>query len=112
MTNPHPNHPLFNSLKNAVNYCQNTPVLHACVEMLEALVEHYEYTGHPDDECVYESAMRGDLECYYYTCTDIQETYEDIITMLMEIPDGDPRIPSLVYAYDNLRNRYGADSKK
>ena len=105
------NHPLFNSLKNAVNYCQNTPVLHACVEMLEALVEHYEYTGHPDEECAYEAAMRGDLEAYYYTCTDIQEVYEEVTTMLMEIDESHPSFEPLSQHYSHLVDKYGADSK-
>ena len=108
----HTNHPLFQSLSNAVNYCQNTPVLHACVDMLSDLVVHHEYTGHPDDECVYENAMRGDLECYYYTCTEIQEVYEEVVTMIMETPDSDPRMPSLVARYDDLVKRFGGDSKK
>ena len=109
MTN---NNPLFNSLTAALNYCRDTPVLHASVEMLADLVAHHSYTGHPDDECVYESAMRGDLECYYYTCTDIQEAYEEISSMLMELPEGHEAYPSIAEEYNNLVDKYGADSKK
>jgi hypothetical protein len=109
---PDETNPLFQSLTAALDYCRDTPVLHACVDMLAALVAHHSYTGHPDDECNYEESMRGDLECYYYTCTEIQEDYEDVVSMLMELPDGDPRMPSLVATYDNLVDKYGADSKK
>ena len=56
--------------------------------------------------------MRGDLECYYYTCTDIQETYEDIAIKLLELPEGHPAYPSIAAAYNNLVDKYGADSKK
>ena len=108
---PYKNNPLFQSLNNAVNYCHNTPVLHACVDMLSDLVVHHSYTGHPDDECVYESAMRGDLECYYFTCVDIQEAYEEVVTMIMETPDNHPSMPSLVARYDDLVKRYGHGSK-
>lgn len=109
MTN---NNPLFTSLSNAVNYCQNTPVLQANVEMLSDLVAHHSYTGHPDDECNYENAMRGDLECFYYTCTEIQEAYEDIAIKLLELPEGHPAYPSIAETYNNLVAKYGADSKK
>ena len=109
---PYENNPLFNSLVNAVNYCHNTPVLHACVEMLSDLVEHHTYTGHPDDECVYESAMRGDLECYYYTCTEIQEVYEEVTALLMEIDESHPSFESLSEHFNHLVKKYGADSKK
>ena len=109
MSNPNP---LFNSLTAALDYCRDTPVLHASVDMLADLVAHHGYTGHPDDECNYESAMRGDLECFYYTCTDIQEAYEDVSIKLLELPEGHPARPCLVETYCNLVDRYGADSKK
>ena len=109
MSNPNP---LFNSLRNAVNYCQNTPVLHASVDMLADLVAHHGYTGHPDDECNWESAMRGDLEAYYYTCMDIQEAYEDVSIKLLELPEGHPAYGYLTTYFNDLVDRYGADSKK
>ena len=109
---PYNNHPLFNSLTAALDYCRDTPVLHASVDMLSDLVAHHSYTGHPDDECVYENSMRGDLECYYYTCMDIQETYEDVTVKLLELPEGHPAYPSIAAAFNDLVDRYGADSKK
>ena len=109
MTTPNP---LFNSLTAALDYCRNTPVLQADVDMLSDLVAHYEYTGHPDDECVYENSMRGDLEAYYYTCTDIQELYEEVTSMLMELPEGHRNYASIAETYNNLVAKYGADSKK
>ena len=45
---PYNNNPLFNSLTAALDYCRDTPVLHACVDMLADLVAHHGYTGHPD----------------------------------------------------------------
>ena len=109
---PNETNPLFQSLTAALDYCRDTPVLHACVDMLADLVAHHSYTGHPDDECVYESSMRGDLECYYYTCTDIQEAYEEVTSMLMELPEGHRSYASLTETYNNLVDKYGADSKK
>ena len=109
---PYNNNPLFNSLTAALDYCRDTPVLHASVDMLADLVAHHSYTGHPDDECVYESSMRGDLECYYYTCTEIQEAYEEIESMLMELPEGHEAYPSIAESFNNLVEKYGADSKK
>ena len=109
---PNETNPLFQSLTAALDYCRDTPVLHACVDMLADLVAHHEYTGHPDDECNYESAMRGDLEAYYYTCTDIQEAYEEVTSMLMELPLGHRSYASLSETYNNLVDKYGADSKK
>ena len=105
------NHPLFQSLRAAVDYCRDTPVLQACVNMLESLVEHYEYTGHPDDECVYEAAMRGDLETYYYTCMDIQEVYENVICSLEMIDSSHPSYGSLAAQFNYLDDKYGADSE-
>ena len=109
---PNKTNPLFNSLTAALDYCRNTPVLHACVDMLADLVAHHEYTGHPDDECNYESAMRGDLEAYYYTCTDIQEVYEEVTSMLMELPKGHRSYAAIAETYNNLVEKYGGDTKK
>jgi len=109
---PNETNPLFQSLTAALDYCRDTPVLHACVDMLSDLVAHHSYTGHPDDECNWESAMRGDLECYYYTCTEIQEAYEHVSVTLMELPDTHPTYPSVVAAYNELVDKYGGDSKK
>ena len=106
MTN---NNPLFTSLSNAVNYCQNTPVLHASVEMLSDLVAHHSYTGHPDDECVYENSMRGDLECFYYTCTEIQEAYETLVTRKLETPTDHPAYESIVEKMIEMGSKYGGD---
>ena len=106
------NHPLFQSLRAALDYCRDTPVLHACVDMLADLVAHYEYTGHPDDECVYENSMRGDLECYYFTVLLVQEHYEEVTSMLMELPEGHRSYASLAEEFNNLVDKYGADSKK
>ena len=109
---PYNNNPLFNSLTAALDYCRDTPVLHASVDMLSDLVAHHSYTGHPDDECVYENSMRGDLECYYFTVLLVQEHYEEVTSMLMELPEGHRSYASLAETYNNLVDRYGGDSKK
>ena len=108
---PNENHPLFQSLRAAVDYCRDTPVLQACVEMLASLVEHYEYTGHPDDECVFEAAMRGDLESYFYTCMDIQETYDNVEYQLWNIDESHPAFPSVSAQYNYLLDKYGPDAE-
>ena len=105
------NNPLFQSLKNAVNYCQNTPVLDACVEILESLVEHYEYTGHPDDENQYDSAMRGDLEAYYFTCMDIQERCEGLMDFCNSTTEWDERHYQAHAEYHELWEKYGSKSE-
>ena len=98
---------LFNSLKNAVNYINSTPVLHANVDVLANLVAHHEYDGHPDEECKYDSAMRGDLEAYYFTCLDIQERVENLRDLILETPLLDDRLTAACREYNVLLNRYG-----
>ena len=66
------------TLKNMVNYCHNTPILKVDCETLEDFIIKNEYHGHPDEECQWESAMRGDLEVYLETCMDIQERYNNL----------------------------------
>ena len=108
---PNENHPLFQSLRAALDYCRDTPVLQACVDMLADLVAHYEYTGHPDDECVFEAAMRGDLESYFYTCMDIQETYDNVEYQLWNIDESHPAFPSVSAQYNYLLDKYGPDAE-
>ena len=108
---PHENHPLFQSLRAALDYCHDTPVLQACVNMLESLVAHHDYTGHPDEECPYDSAMRGDLETYYHTCMDIQETYDNVECQLWNIDESHPAFPSLSAQYTYLLEKYGPDAE-
>ena len=70
------------TLKNMVNHCHNTPVLKVDCEQLEDFLIQNEYTGHPDEECPWESAMRGDLEVYLDTCMRIQEEYNNLWEVL------------------------------
>jgi len=109
---PNETNPLFQSLAAALDYCRDTPVLHACVDMLADLVAHHGYTGHPDDECNYENSMRGDLECYYYTCTEIQEDYENVVVTLEQIDETHPAYGYLTTYFNDLTNKYGGDTKK
>ncbi len=99
--------PLFNSLTKTVSYINSTPVLHANVEVLADLVAHHKYNGHPDEECKYDSAMRGDLEAYYYTCQDIQERVENLRDLILETPLLDDRLTAACREYNVLLNRYG-----
>lgn len=103
--------PLFQSLTAALDYCRDTPVLQACVDMLADLVAHHGYTGHPDDECNWESAMRGDLECYFHTCMDIQEVYDDVEHTLWNIDKSHPAFPSLSAQHKYLLDKYGPDAE-
>lgn len=106
MTNK--NNPLFNSLSEVTNYCTNTPVLHASVDLLEELVLHHEYVGDPSEECPYDSAMRGDLEAFFHTCLDIQELYNNVVETLWNVSEDDPRLGELIKVHDRLLREYGA----
>ena len=110
---PNETNPLFQSLTAALDYCRDTPVLHACVDMLADLVAHHSYTGHPDDECNYENSMRGDLECYYLTCVDIQERYEELVIMFEECPNDDnpAKLESITEELNEYKAKYGGDRK-
>jgi len=103
----------FFSLRNALDYINNTAVLDANIDMLSDLVAHHSYTGHPDDECNYENSMRGDLECYYLTCVDIQERYEELVIMFEECPNDDnpAKLESITEELNEYKAKYGGDRK-
>ena len=96
----------FQSLKSAVDYINKTPVLEADVDLVEQLVQHHEYNGDPDEECPYESAMRGDLEVYLDTAMDIQASFEALIDELHGVPAGDPCDNAILLRLLELEQRY------
>jgi hypothetical protein len=87
MTNPFPNNPLFTSLKEAHKFATTTPALDVCVDQLSDIVEHHKYSGHPDDECNYESCMREELEIALMNATMIQEQVEQLLDLILEQPE-------------------------
>mgnify|MGYP003149926023 CR=1 FL=1 len=96
----------FQSLKSALDYVSKTPVLEVDVDLVEQLVQHHEYNGDPDEECPYESAMRGDLEVYLDTAMDMQESFEALIDELHGVPAGDPRDNDILMRVHELKQRY------
>ena len=87
MTNPFPNNPLFSSLKEAHKFATTTPALDVCVDQLSDIVEHHKYSGHPDDECNYESCMREELEIALMNATRVQEEVNNLLDLILESPD-------------------------
>ena len=87
MTNPFPNNPLFSSLTEAHKFATTTPALDVDVDQLSDIVEHHKYSGHPDDECNYESCMRGELEIALENATRLQEEVNNLVDLILDQPD-------------------------
>ena len=87
MTNPFPNNPLFSSLREAHKFATSTPALDVDVDQLSDIVEHHKYSGHPDDECNYESCMREELEIALDNAMMIQEEVNRLVDLILEQPD-------------------------
>ena len=112
MTNSNPPiNPDHTSLSQALAWARATPALDICVDYLDQVVHYHEYTGHPDDECAYESCMRGDLEVILDVATTAQEVYEEFASMLMELPEGHRAYPAIKQKFDELVEKYGTKSK-
>jgi len=87
---PDPNlpiNPLHTSLKEAHAFARTTPALDVCVDYLDQVVHYHKYTGHPDDECNYESCMREELEIYLENAMIIQERVEQLLDVILEQPE-------------------------
>ena len=82
-----PINPLHTSLKEAHAFARTTPALDVCVDYLDQLVAYHQYTGHPDDECNYESCMREELEIYLMNATRVQEECELLLDLILDQPD-------------------------
>ena len=87
MTNPDPNNPLFSSLREAHKFATTTPALDVDVDQLSDIVEHHKYSGHPDDECNYESCMREELEIALENAMVVQEQVEQLLDLIFEQPE-------------------------
>ena len=112
MTTPNlPINPLHTSLKEAHAFARTTPALDVCVDYLDQVVHYHKYTGHPDDECAYESCMREELEIFLMTATDVQEEWEILSSLLMELPEGHHSYMSIKSQFEELVARYGSKSK-
>ena len=82
-----PINPLHTSLKEAHAFARTTPALDVCVDYLDQLVAYHAYTGHPDDECNYESCMREELEIYLMNATRLQEEVNNLLDLILDQPD-------------------------
>lgn len=105
MTNPFPNNPLFTSLREAHKFATSTPALDVCVDQLSDIVEHHKYSGHPDDECNYESCMREELEIALDNAMMIQEEVNNLVDLILD----DPEMAVKFGAFEELhrlRSRY------
>jgi hypothetical protein len=107
----YPNNPLFNSVSVALNHFQSIPVLDISVDCLSDIVEHHRYTGHPDEECNYESDMRGDLECLLDTVMMVQERCAELTDIMMESAEWEARHLQAHAEYHELFEKYGSKSK-
>ena len=99
------------SLSQALAWARATPALNIDVDYLESVVAFHDFDGHPDDECAYESCMRGDLEVILDVATMAQEVYEEFASMLMELPEGHRAYPAIKQKFDELVEKYGTKSK-
>ena len=106
MTNPFPNNPLFSSLREAHKFATTTPALDVCVDQLSDIVEHHKYSGHPDDECNYESCMREELEIALMNATRVQEEVNNLLDLILESPDVALKFGAFEELH-RLRARYG-----
>ena len=84
---PPPINPDHHSLKEAHAFARTTPALDVCVDYLDQLVAYHAYTGHPDDECNYESCMRGELEIALENAMVVQEQVEQLVDLILEQPE-------------------------
>jgi len=107
MTNPFPNNPLFTSLKEAHKFATTTPALDVCVDQLSDIVEHHKFSGHPDDECNYESCMREELEIALMNATRVQEEVNNLLDLILESPDVALKFGAFEELH-RLRARYGS----
>ena len=107
MTNPFPNNPLFSSLKEAHKFATTTPALDVCVDQLSDIVEHHKFSGHPDDECNYESCMREELEIALMNATRVQEEVNNLLDLILESPDVALKFGAFEELH-RLRARYGS----
>ena len=88
MTDPNqPINPLHTSLKEAHAFARTTPALDVCVDYLDQLVAYHQYTGHPDEECNYESCMREELEIYLMNATRLQEEVNNLVDLILDDPE-------------------------
>lgn len=112
MTNSNlPINPAHTSLKEAHAFARTTPALDVNVDYLEELVAYHGFDGHPDDECAYESCMREELEIFLMTATDVQEEWEVLSSLMMELPEGHSSYMSIKTQFEELVARYGSKSK-
>ena len=107
----YPNNPIFNSVSVALRHFQSIPVLDINVDCLSDVVEHHRYDGHPDEECNYESCMRGYLECLLDTVTMVQERVEELMDCFLATTEWDDTHYEAVAEYHELFSKYGSKSK-
>ena len=101
-----PINPLHTSLKEAHAFARTTPALDVCVDYLDQVVAYHEYTGHPDDECAYESCMREELEIFLMNATRVQEECNRLVDLILEQPDLALKLGAFEDLHQ-LRARYG-----
>ena len=107
----HLNTPIFQSVSVALSHFRAIPVLDINVDCLSDVVEHHAYNGHPDEECNYESCMRGDLECLLDTVTMVQERAEQLMDFILSTTEWDERHYQAHAEYHELFEKYGTKSK-
>ena len=109
MTTPNlPINPLHTSLKEAHAFARTTPALDVCVDYLDQVVHYHKYTGHPDEECNYESCMREELEIYLMNATRLQEEVNNLVDLILD----DPELAVKFGAFEELHRLRSRYSKK
>ena len=110
MTNPNPQQPPIapqhQSLRGAIEYINTISSVDINIDYLHQLVAFHEYQGNPDDECSYESSMRGDLEVKLFNALVVQERMEELSVIMLEEPISSHRYASAYTEYHELVQKY------
>ena len=110
MTNPNPQQPPIapphRTLRGALQYVNSVSAVDVNTDYLFQLVAFHEYNGHPDDECSYESSMRGDLEVSLFNALIVQERLEELAIIMLEEPISSHRYAEAYTEYHELVARY------
>ena len=105
MTNP-PINPQHRTLRGAIQYVYNVSAIDINTDYLFQLVAIHEYQGNPDDECNFESSMRGDLEVKLFNALVVQERLEELSVIMLEEPVSSYRYANAYTEYHELVQKY------
>lgn len=98
--------PQHRTLRGALQYVNGISPVDINTDYLMQLVAFHEYNGHPDDECAYQSCMRGDLEVKLFTALVVQERMEELAIIMLEEPVSSHRYAKAYTEYHDIVRKY------